>query len=120
MRPHEATPSHVVHPVRRVLLAAIITLGPLMMLPLGALAEDLPVPPIPPDHPSTGDIAPVPDPDIHAPITPVSNSPSVDIRQFRNRPYDPGQGFPPGSRYQTSEDRKPIQTPGLSVNVPLQ
>jgi hypothetical protein len=107
-------------PIRGMVLAAIITLGPLLILPLGATAEELPVPPIPPEHPLLGDIAPVPNPDAGPPLTPVSNSPTVDIRQFRNRMYDPGQGFPPGSRYQTSEDRRPIQTPGLSINVPLQ
>jgi hypothetical protein len=105
---------------RIVVLAAIITLGPLMILPLGAMADDLPVPPVPPEHPPPGDIAPVPDRDARAPLTPVSNAPTVDIRQFRNRPYDPGMGFAPGSRYQTNEDRKPIQTPGLSISVPLQ
>jgi hypothetical protein len=107
-------------PIRRIVLAAFITLGPLLMLPLGTMAQDFPVPPIPPEHPLVGDIAPVPNPDVRAPITPVSNSPTIDLRQFRNRPYDPGQGFPPGSRYRTSVDRKPIQTPGLSISVPLQ
>jgi hypothetical protein len=106
--------------MRRVVLAAIVTLGPLMMVPRGATAEDMPVPPMPPDRPPVGEIAPVPDRDAHGPVTPESTSPSVDIRQFRNRPYDPGLGFAPGSRYQTNEDRKPIQTPGLSINVPLQ
>jgi hypothetical protein len=106
--------------MRRLVLAMIITLGPLMMVPLGAMADDLPVPPLPPAHPPRGDIAPVPDPDVHAPLTPVSNAPSVDLRQFRNKYYDPSLGFAPGSRYQTNEDRKPIQTPGLSISVPLQ
>jgi hypothetical protein len=106
--------------MRRLVLAAIVTLGPLTMVALGAMADDLPVPPLPPEHPPPGDIAPVPDRDVHPPLTPVSNGPSVEIRQFRNRPYDPGMGFAPGSRYQTSEDRKPIQTPGLSISVPLQ
>ena len=31
----------------------------------------------------------------------------------------PSVGFAPGSRYQTTEDRKPIQTPGFSISVPL-
>jgi hypothetical protein len=107
-------------PIRRMVSAAIITSGPLLMSALGAMAEELPVPPIPPDHFLLGDSAPVPNPDARPPLTPVSNSPTVDLRQFRNRPYDPCQGFPPGSRYQNSEDRKPIQTPGLSISVPLQ
>lgn len=106
--------------IRRKVLAAIITLGPLLVFSRGAMAEELPLPPIPPEHPLLGDSAPVPNPDARPPLMPVSNSPTVDLRQFRNRPYDPGQGFPPGSRYQTSEDRRPIQTPGLSISVPLQ
>ena len=106
--------------MRCIVLAAVVTFGLVMTLVHGAIAADLPVPPIPPDHPPPGDIAPVPDPDIHAPVTSVSNSPSIGLRLFRNTPYEPGQGFAPGSRYQTSEDRKPIQTPGLGVDVPLQ
>ena len=106
--------------MRHLLLAAIVILVPLAMPPLGAMAEDLPVPPIPPVYPPSGDSAPGPDRDVHAPLTPVSNSPSVDIRQFRNKFYDPSLGFAPGSRYQPNEDRKLIQAPGISVNVPLQ
>jgi hypothetical protein len=78
------------------------------------------VPPIPPEHPPVAETAPVPNADARAPIAPQSASPTVDLRLYRARPYDPGLGFAPGSRYQTSEDRKPIQTPGLSINVPLQ
>jgi hypothetical protein len=101
-------------------LRAIFILGALMLSIPGAMAEGLPVPPIPPEHPPLGDIAPVPNLDARAPIAPASSSPSVDVRFFRNRPYDPGLGFAPGSRYQTNEDRKPIQPPGLSVSFPLQ
>jgi hypothetical protein len=100
--------------MRRVLLAALTVLGP------AAMAEDLPVPPIPPEHPPLAEIAPVPNFDAQAPIAAASNAPSIDVRLYRARPYDPGMGFAPGSRYQSSEDRKPIQTPGLSINVPLQ
>jgi hypothetical protein len=100
--------------MRPILLAALTVLGP------AAMAEDLPVPPIPPEHPPLADIAPVPNIDAQAPIAAASNAPSIDVRLYRARPYDPGMGFAPGSRYQSSEDRKPIQTPGLSINVPLQ
>jgi hypothetical protein len=95
-----------------VLAAFIATISP-------AMAEDLPVPPIPPDHPRLAEAAPVPDPDAKAPVTPVPDKPSVDVRLYRARSYDPGFGFAPGSRYQDSEERKPIQTPGLSIRVPL-
>ncbi len=95
-----------------VLLAALL-LGP------AAKAEDLPVPPIPPTNPPAADSAPVPDVNARAPVTPSSQEPSVDVRLYRAKPYDPSLGFAPGSRYQSTEDRKPIQTPGLSVSVPL-
>lgn len=82
-------------------------------------AEDLPVPPIPPDSLALSETAPIPDLDARVPFTPASERPSVDVKFFRNQPPDPSMGFAPGSRYQSSEDRKPIQTPGLSVSVPL-
>jgi hypothetical protein len=100
--------------VKRITLAMIMMLGPT------AMAQRLPVPPIPPEHPDLGETAPVPNVDARAPLPVVSNSPTVDVRIFRNRPYETGLGFAPGSRYQTNEDRKPIQTPGLSISVPLQ
>ena len=84
-----------------------------------ASAEILPVPPVPPANPDVGDAAPVPNTDARAPVVPTSEAPSVDVRMYRAKTYDPSQGFTPGSRYQTTEDRKPIQTPGLSISVPL-
>jgi len=84
------------------------------------MAEQLPIPPIPPAHPNIGETAPVPNFYARGPLPLVSNSPTLDVRLFRNRPYETGMGFTPGSRYLTSEDRKPIQTPGLSISVPLQ
>jgi hypothetical protein len=111
--------------MRCVRLAAPFMLVTLMMLGsavpiLGAIAQELPVPPIPPEHPPPAEIAPVPNLDAQAPVAPAPEGPRFDVRLFRARPYDPGMGFTPGSRYQTAEDRKPIQTPGLSVSVPLQ
>jgi hypothetical protein len=84
-----------------------------------AMAEDLPLPPLPPEHPPQAEAAPVPNVDAQAPVTPTSESPSVNMKMYRASMYDPGVGFAPGSRYQSSEDRKPIQTPGFSVDVPL-
>jgi hypothetical protein len=107
-----------------VRLAVPIILVTLTMLgsavpTLGAIPQELPVPPIPPQQPPPAEIAPVPNLDAQAPVTPASEGPRFDVRLFRARPYDPGMGFAPGSRYQTAEDRKPIQTPGFSVSVPL-
>jgi hypothetical protein len=99
----------------RLLLALVI----LMRIGSTAKAEDLPVPPVPPDIPPIADAAPVPNPDAAEPVTPSSDAPSVNVRMYRARMYDPSVGFVPGSRYESSEDRKPIQTPGLSISVPL-
>ena len=95
------------------LLTAFIAIAPF------AMAGEYPTPPIPPEHPRLAEAAPVPDVDAAAPVTPASDKPSVFVKLYRNRMYDPSVGFVPGSRYQTSEDRKPIQTPGFSVSVPL-
>jgi hypothetical protein len=100
--------------MRHILLATYIVLGP------AALAGELPVPPLPPEQPVLAEIAPVPNVDAQAPVVAGSDAPSIDVRLYRAQPYDPGLGFAPGSRYQTTEDRKPIQTPGLSIKVPLQ
>ncbi len=84
-----------------------------------AMAENLPVPPIPPSVPLIGDAAPVPNLNAEAPVAPSSDEPSVNVRMYRNQLYDQSAGFVPGSRYQSAEDRKPIQTPGLIISVPL-
>ena len=84
-----------------------------------AMAETLPVPPLPPSVPPIGDAAPVPNLNAEAPVAPSSDEMSVNVQLYRVRMYDPSAGFVPGSRYQSTEDRKPIQTPGLSFSVPL-
>jgi len=84
-----------------------------------ATANTLPVPPLPPNLPPIGEAAPVPNVDAAAPVAPSSDEPTVNVRLYRVRMYDPSAGFVPGSRYQSTEDRKPIQTPGLSISVPL-
>jgi hypothetical protein len=91
---------------------------------LGAAApnggDELPLPPLPPTHPPSDVAAPMPNADAHGPVTIASTDPRLEVELYRNRSYDPSQGFVPGSRFQTSEDRKPIQTPGFSIRVPLQ
>lgn len=91
----------------------------LMLAGSPALAEDLPLPPIPPENPPIAEAAPTPDIDARPPVAPLSEQASVNVRLYRSNPPDPSLGFAPGSRFQTSEDRKPIQTPGFSVTVPL-
>jgi hypothetical protein len=95
------------------LVVILLAVGPY------AMAQGLPVPPVPPDVPPFADAAPVPNVNAQAPITPASDQPSVNVRLYRARTYDASAGFVPGSRYQSTEDRKPIQTPGFSVSVPL-
>lgn len=100
--------------MRKFLLVALLT--PCSF----AMAEDLPVPPIPPEHPPIAEAAPVPNVNAEAPAAPASDEPSVNVKVYRATMYDPGLGFAPGSRYQSTEERKPIQTPGVSISVPLQ
>jgi hypothetical protein len=83
------------------------------------LAEELPVPPIPPASPPGDVTAPVPDLNAQAPFTPTPEQVSVAVRMYRSKAPDPSRCFAPGSRYESTEDRNPIQTPGFSVSVPL-
>jgi hypothetical protein len=92
----------------------------IMMAGSAAFADPLPVPPLPPDNPPLEQSAPVPNPDARAPLIPTSEHAQVAVGFYRFNPPNPSMGFAPGSRYQTSEDRKPIQTPGFSVSVPVQ
>jgi hypothetical protein len=84
-----------------------------------AAAQDLPTPPVPPDHPPQADGAPVPNIDAQAPLQVKEEGTSVNVMLYRAHYFDPSMGFAPGSKYQSSEDRKAIQTPGFSVTVPL-
>ena len=90
-----------------------------MALGSAAFAEQLPLPPTPPNGPDVSEAAPVPNVDAQAPSIPVSEEPSINVKLYRARTFDTSAGFAPGSRFQTSEDRKPIQTPGLAITVPL-
>jgi hypothetical protein len=61
----------------------------------------------------------MPDDNLRAPLLLADEASSVKLQMFRMRRYDASQGFLPGSRYESTEDRKAIQTPGLSIVVPL-
>ncbi|HLJ04660.1 MAG TPA: hypothetical protein VKT26_00195 [Acetobacteraceae bacterium] len=87
--------------------------------PLKRNAPPLPVPPIPPAHPPTAQSAPIPDPDVVAPLA-GSLMPDVKFRDFRASQYATSPGYAPGSQFQTTEDKRPIQTPGVTWKVPLQ
>ena len=81
--------------------------------------NDLPIPPIPPDGHPFSVPAPIPDVSMEGPVAAVNTEPSVGLKFYRAPVYAPGMAFAPGSQFQTSEDKKPIQTPGFSVSVPL-
>jgi hypothetical protein len=85
-----------------------------------APAPSLPVPPIPPEHPPTAQSAPIPNPDARAPQDRSAGGAQVGLTDFRLDRDNQSLGYSPGSQFQTSEDRRPIQTPGLTVRVPLQ
>jgi hypothetical protein len=82
-------------------------------------APSLPVPPIPPVDAPADRSAPVPDPDLRAPTEPGQRV-QVSIQDFRVQRFYQGLGYTPGSHFETSEEKRPIQTPGLSLKVPLQ
>ena len=94
--------------------AAIVLLG------WAVGAADLPVPPIPPASEPAGQAAPVPNLSVQAPAEAQKPTTRVTVEDFRATPFNVNRGFAPGSRYQSTEDRKMVQTPGLSVRVPLQ
>jgi hypothetical protein len=85
-----------------------------------AFAEELPVPPLPPENPPLGQTAPVPNLDARVPGVPLSQETTVRVKFYDYHPPNTSLGFAPGSRYQSGEERKPIQTPGFSVSVPVQ
>jgi hypothetical protein len=80
----------------------------------------LPLPPIPPAHPPTDQSAPIPDREAQAPPEDGAQGPRVGVRDFRSYRFtNQGFGYAPGSQFETSEEKRPVQTPGLTVQVPL-
>jgi hypothetical protein len=92
----------------------------ILMSGSAAFAEDLPVPPLPPDNPPLDQSAPIPNRDARVPFNADSERARVDVKFYRAAPPETSLGFAPGSRFQSTEDRKPIQTPGFLVSVPMQ
>ncbi len=84
-----------------------------------ASPASLPVPPIPPPHPPVVQSAPVPNGDLAAPAS-ASLLPNVTFHDFRAAQYAKSLGYSPGSQFETDEDKRPIQTPGLTWRLPLQ
>jgi len=105
----------LVRPVRLAWLAIA-----LFAVTAARLPPPLPVPPIPPARPPADSNAPIPNPDVTAPTPTASLSPSFMVHDFRINTFDRSLGYVPGSHFSTSEDKRPIQTPGLEMKVPLQ
>ncbi len=80
----------------------------------------LPLPPVPPAHPPGEQLAPTPDRNAQAPWVPSDSRVRVLPQDFRAQLLTQGLGYTPGSQFQNNEDKRPIQTPGLSLQVPLQ
>jgi hypothetical protein len=85
-----------------------------------SLPLSLPLPPKPPAHPPADRRAPVPDLYVSAPREGPSPLPNFTVRDFRIDDTNHSLGYTPGSKFETSEDKRSIQTPGLSFRVPLQ
>lgn len=79
----------------------------------------LPLPPTPPPHAPAGGSAPLPDGDLQPPRlgTPTTE---FNVRMFSLQEHGDGLAFIPGSAYPAPEDRKPVQTPGFTVSLPVQ
>ena len=96
-----------------------IMLTGLLLLASPALAEPLPEPPTPPAHVPGPDVAPTPNPDARL-RSDAQEHASVELRMFQRPSTDFGQAFTPGSRFRTPEERRPLQTPGISLTVPIE
>ena len=83
-------------------------------------SRPLPVPPIPPQDPPSAQSAPVPNRDLQAPPDSDGDRTQFGLQDFRIRRFYQGMGYGPGSHFETSEEKRPIQTPGVAVKVPLQ
>ena len=62
----------------------------------------------------------MPDRDAQAPPDGTGDGARVSVRDFRISRFNQGMGYAPGSQFETSEEKRSIQTPGLTVQVPLQ
>ena len=80
----------------------------------------LPLPPPLPFDPPHDLSAPVPNESVRLPDPADLHGSTFALRIYRMREFGTGEGFIPGSAYASPEDRRPLQTPGFMVTVPLQ
>ena len=62
----------------------------------------------------------MPDSSLEAPSAGSGQRVQVNVSDFRIERFYQGMGYGPGSHYETSEEKRPIQTPGETLKVPLQ
>lgn len=81
--------------------------------------SSLPVPPSPSagDRADIGQLAPLPESILPVPV-PAEDT-KVNVRIFSLKEQQGGLAFIPGSSYAAPEDRKPMQTPGVTFSLPL-
>ena len=101
--------------MKHLILAVAATVG----VAVSAAGATLPVPPIPPDNPPRDELAPVPNADARMPLDPSSAQVRVRPQLFPATRPDASQGFTPGSRFQATDERKPLQSPGVRLTVPI-
>lgn len=79
----------------------------------------LPLPPPLPADPPTDEAAPMPDANLQFPSARARDETEFALRIYEMHDFGTGAGFIPGSEYQSPEQRRPLQTPGFMVTVPL-
>jgi hypothetical protein len=96
----------------------LLILGIGLLAPALAFADELPIPPIPPANPPLAELAPVPNREV---LAPRGSEEELRLRPavFQATRPDSSLAFSPGSRYQAADERRPLQTPGLLLTVPL-
>lgn len=79
----------------------------------------LPLPPPLPTDPPTDQAAPVPDANIQTPNRTGPGGTAFALRVYPMQQLTTAEAYPPGSAYESPEQRKPMQPPGFMVTVPL-
>lgn len=79
----------------------------------------LPLPPPLPLDPPSDQAAPVPAGNLAAVAQAGRSQTEFALRFYQMQEYGTGDGYIPGSAYESPEERKPMQTPGFLVTIPL-
>ncbi|HEY1932074.1 MAG TPA: hypothetical protein VGG99_08685 [Acetobacteraceae bacterium] len=101
------------------MIRVVAWLGFGLLVGAAAPSLPLPLPPAPPADLAIGEPAPIPDSDLLPPDAGASPGTQVNLHLFTMREYGNGLAYIPGSAYESPEERKAMQTPGLTVSVPV-